>query len=635
MTTAAEVLVTDSEARLAMRLVWLAQTDNDSAEAEAEWLARQPAFPELIIPAWQRLCTIFGVAAPEAALLQLAIAVAAEPALGPIIATAQGAPGRKLPTEALAKRLFGLGQRPIWRPSGALARWGLLAPVGTGAGDPPGYAADPAIIDWMFGAIALDAALVASVEPAPHGPVLAEWPVADTAARLKRAIDAGHSVRLIIEARPGAGRRYFAAAVAAAMPCQALMVDPASFAAWPDAFMRVQRFASFANAALIWRQHGPPWPGRVPIAPVQIICVDSGSVVPPRDGTADIHVAMPEPVAHSKAQLWRRLAPQLASCSETIALMPGLSLGDLEDAARAAPATINEATLHLRRLARTRMHGIGKVVDPSHDWDDLIVDDGTEARLRRLAFEARHRAEVLAKERVAQRFAGAAGLTALFAGPPGVGKSMAAQVIARDLGVNLLVVDLAATTSKYIGETAKNLSAAFDQAQSAGAVLIFEEADALFAKRTDVRDSTDRHANADTGHLLQLMEAHDGVVILASNRRANIDPAFTRRLRHIIDFPRPVAEQREAVWLSALATLDLDLSEWLAAAEALAVRHDLSPAQIKGAVLSARYTALAAGRGLEVADLEAGAAAESVKEGRAPAATNVMPLRRGRAVPNV
>jgi SpoVK/Ycf46/Vps4 family AAA+-type ATPase len=128
---------------------------------------------------------------------------------------------------------------------------------------------------------------------------------------------------------------------------------------------------------------------------------------------------------------------------------------------------------------------------------------------------------------------------ALFHGAAGTGKTMAAEVIAKELGVDIYRIDLSAVVSKYIGETEKNLDRAFSAASKSGAVLLLDEADALFGKRTDVKDSHDRHANAETDYLLQRIERHDGVVILATNRKQDIDAAFLRRIRHVIDFPRP------------------------------------------------------------------------------------------------
>ncbi|MGZ8281608.1 MAG: ATP-binding protein, partial [Allosphingosinicella sp.] len=531
-------------------------------------------------------------------------------------------------TEALVKRLSRLPARPIWRPAGPLAAWGLLRPVRFAPGEPWGYEADPSVVDWMFGIGSLDPVLVQAVETSADGPVPPEWPVKEAAERLGRALEGG-ATRLVVEGRPGSGRRRFGAAVAGALGRKVLIVDPAPLAGgdWVDSFMRIQRFALFSDRAIVWRDGALAWPNRVPLAPVQLVCVDDGAAAPERDGIVDLPLPLPEPGVASKAAIWRKLAPDLARSGNRIAALPGLSLTDLETASRARPKTVEEASAHLRAIARTRLQGAGRALDPQFGWKDLVVPEALEAQLRRVAFEARTRAEVLANPETARIFTSSAGLSALFSGPPGVGKSMAAQVIANELGVNLLVVDLAATISKYVGETAKNLSLAFSRARAAGAALIFEEADAFFSRRIDVKESIDRHANADTGHLLQLLEAHDGLVILSTNRRSAIDHAFIRRLRHVIEFPRPGVNERREVWRRLLEVIGENAKALAPEIERLAVRFDLSPAQIKGAVLSARYASLAAGAKLRVADLEAGAARELAKEGRSAATGAEAPAR--------
>jgi len=637
--TAAELIVLRTRARLERRLDWLeADEGADLPEDERAWARSRPgprgtgAARRLNGPAgaaWRRLVELFGLVPAEAELLQIAIAVSAEPALGPMVARCQGAEGRPLPTEALAKRLTRLPPRPIWRPAGPLAAWSLLRPVRYAPGDPWSYEADPAIVDWMFGIGSLDPALVLAVETSAEGPIPPEWPISAAAERLGRALQGGPA-RLVVEGRSGTGRRRFGAAVAEALNRKVLIVDPAPLAAdWIDNFRRVQRFALFGDRAVIWREGAPAWPGRVAAAPIQIVCVDEGAAAPPCDGMVDLPVPLPEPGVASKAALWRKLAPDLARSAAKIAALPGLSLADLEAASRARPKSVEDASAHLRAIARTRLQGAGRAVDPQFAWNDLVVAQELEAQLRRVAFEARARADVLASPETARIFTAAAGLSALFSGPPGVGKSMAAQVIANDLGVNLLVVDLAATVSKYVGETAKNLSLAFSRARDAGAALIFEEADAFFSRRIDVKEAVDRHANADTGHLLQLLEGHDGLVILSTNRRSAIDHAFIRRLRHVVEFPRPGLSERRRVWVRLLEVMGENVKALAEDIERLAVRFDLSPAQIKGAVLSARYASLAAKSKLRVADLEAGAARELAKEGRSPA-TCAEPSARGR-----
>jgi SpoVK/Ycf46/Vps4 family AAA+-type ATPase len=184
------------------------------------------------------------------------------------------------------------------------------------------------------------------------------------------------------------------------------------------------------------------------------------------------------------------------------------------------------------------------------------------------------------------------GVTALFAGQPGTGKSMAAEVIANDLGLDVCKIDLAQVISKYIGETEKNLAKIFDESERCGVVLVFDEADALFGKRSDVKDSHDRYANVETSYLLQRMERYRGLAILTTNLRANLDEAFIRRIGVSIDFPLPGAADRLRLWQRALAEApcepDLVLAE-------VSERLELAGGSIVSAALAAAYLAAEAG----------------------------------------
>jgi hypothetical protein len=419
---------------------------------------------------------------------------------------------------------------------------------------------------------------------------------------------------------------------------KAVVIDARAIAPdrFAEAFLRAQRFGLFAEAVMIWRAGGPDWPDHVPLAPLQMVAVDSGEPAPERRAVADFRVSLPEPSADTRLALWRRLcargAQADAKAMRALAETPGLTIGDLLAAARTAAPSPKAAAIELRGRARARLGGAGRAIEPALRWDDLVLPDATMAELKTFTFEARSRARLMADPETRRLFARDATLSAFFSGPAGVGKTMAAQAVAAELGVNLLIVDLGATVSKFIGETAKTLTRIFAQAEAAGAALFFDEADALFAKRTDVRDSHDRYANADTNHLLQLLEAYGGVVILASNKRANLDPAFLRRIRHVIEFPRSgEAEQRE-LWrrLTQVVAGEPCATGLASAFDRLASEHSLSPAQIKCAVLSARYAALAAGRSIGEADLAAGARRELAKEGRAGQAAPRARERRSR-----
>ena len=185
-------------------------------------------------------------------------------------------------------------------------------------------------------------------------------------------------------------------------------------------------------------------------------------------------------------------------------------------------------------------------------WDDLVLSPVTAAHLRELEAQAADRGQVLDDWGFSRLTSLGRGTTALFAGPSGTGKTMAAQVLARSLGLALYRVDLAGVMSKYIGETEKHLRELFEACERAPVLLLFDEADALFGKRTQVSDAHDRYANIEIDYVLQRMEQFDGVAVLATNRKGDLDTAFVRRLRFIIDFAPPSASEREHLWRLAL-----------------------------------------------------------------------------------
>lgn len=197
--------------------------------------------------------------------------------------------------------------------------------------------------------------------------------------------------------------------------------------------------------------------------------------------------------------------------------------------------------------ARPRLSDLAQRISPQASWDDLVLPQAEQALLHQIASHGRHRALVQEEWGFAAAGRGL-GVTALFEGESGTGKTMAAEVIARDLGLDLYRVDLSQVVSKYIGETEKNLRRVFDAAETGGAVLLFDEADAIFGRRSEVRDSHDRYANVEVGYLLQRMEAYRGIAVLTTNVSSALDPAFLRRLRFIVSFPFPDEEMRERIW---------------------------------------------------------------------------------------
>ncbi len=248
------------------------------------------------------------------------------------------------------------------------------------------------------------------------------------------------------------------------------------------------------------------------------------------------------------------------------------------DGGRLAPA--------VRRLAGGHLDGLARRIRPHRTWLDLVLPPDQEGQLRELAGRHRRRGTVYGEWGFSPL--PSTGVVALFAGPSGTGKTLAAEVVAGDLGLDLYKVDLSAVVSKYIGETEKNLERIFDAAAAGDLVLFFDEADALFGKRSEVSDAHDRYANIEVAYLLQRLEAYDGMVVLATNLQRNIDPAFSRRICVAVDFTAPEEPQRRAIWERALPATapvgDLDL-------DFLARQFKVTGGVITGAVLGAAFRA--------------------------------------------
>jgi SpoVK/Ycf46/Vps4 family AAA+-type ATPase len=255
------------------------------------------------------------------------------------------------------------------------------------------------------------------------------------------------------------------------------------------------------------------------------------------------------------------------------------------------------------------------------------------AELRSIPSQVRHAEIVWEQWGFGERIPYGQGIAALFAGPSGTGKTMAAQIIARELGSALFQVDLAKTVSKYIGETEKALDVIFDAAEAASAVLLFDEADALFGKRSEVKDAHDRYANLEVAYLLQRIEAYRGLAILTTNLKENLDAAFLRRLRFIVDFPMPDAEHRLAIWTrmfpeEAPVAEDVDVA-------LLARQLPLSGGNIEQSVVNAAFKAAENGGVIRMSHLVAATRAELAKMGMESAGRSLTRLLPGAAAAGI
>jgi hypothetical protein len=323
------------------------------------------------------------------------------------------------------------------------------------------------------------------------------------------------------------------------------------------------------------------------------------------DGFLDLELAPPD--AAAARALWEE---QL----QGEALAGPVEAGALASRFRLTPGQIRDAVAFARSLARWRspqegtitaedlaaacraqagmkLSRVARKVEPRYEWSDIVLPADQLEQLREVCSQAGHRHVVFGDWGFGRRMSLGKGLSALFSGPPGTGKTMAAEVIASELGLDLYKIDLSQVVSKYIGETEKSLDRVFAAAESSNSILFFDEADALFGKRSEVRDSHDRYANVEVSYLLQKMEEYEGIAILASNLRQHLDQAFLRRLGFTVHFPFPDEESRRRIWESAwpeetpLAG-DVDFST-------LARDYRLAGGNIRNIVLAAAFLAAA------------------------------------------
>jgi len=346
--------------------------------------------------------------------------------------------------------------------------------------------------------------------------------------------------------------------------------------------------------------------------------------------TVPLLLDVPQPEAAERSAHWRdALGPDLAAAnghgSELVDATRAFRLGRTQIERAAEAARLNAiaenrplSAADLRAGARAQnsagLERLARRVAPVAGWDDLVLPSDVHSQLGELSARARHRELVRDEWQIGGRSSRGRGITALFGGDSGTGKTLGAEVIAGDLGLDLYVIDLSSVIDKYIGETEKNLDRVFTEAAQVNGVLLFDEADAIFGKRSEVRDARDRYANVEVAYLLQRMERFDGLAILTTNLRANLDDAFTRRLDVIIDFPMPDQDARRALWRIHLPPAlpqagDLDL-------EFMARRFSLSGGHIRNICMTAAFFAAERAGGVSMADLVRGTEREYRKLGR-------------------
>jgi hypothetical protein len=371
------------------------------------------------------------------------------------------------------------------------------------------------------------------------------------------ALQRGARSVLALAGEPTAPLHAVAAAAAARLGLTACVLRPERLQelAVGEAVALLEREAQLCRLAYVMDE--PLASGWPELGALQIVT----SAEPPATGLgARVDVAPPSHVERCEllrtalgsdaidAATLERIAGQFPLTPETLAEAVASARAE---AARDKGSLADALWRACRLRARKRAPGLATVIEPRRGWDDLVLPERLVRHLRALAAQVARRPLVYERWGFGERLGRARGITALFAGPSGTGKTLAAEVLAGALGVDLQRIDLAGVVDKYIGETEKHLRTIFDAAERSGALLFFDEADALFGKRTDVRDSHDRYANIEVDYLLQRMEDYPGLAVLATNRKSALDAAFLRRLRFVLDFPFPDVVARRRMWDSA------------------------------------------------------------------------------------
>jgi hypothetical protein len=582
---------------------------------------------------WASLLAALELSTREAELLSLCLASHWDPRIGRACGYAQDDLERAGPTFALAAALFDWPTGATIAADGALLRWRLAQPArhdSAASWMTALWEVDPRVAAWLCGEPGLPAELAGRATWLAAAPPPAFEP--EAAVALRRVLTGappGAVVQLV--GSPGVGRRTWTHQICAERNRAVLAVDVPSLVedgarAAREALIAAEREALIAGAALLWeRAETAPaelWRELPFRAPLHVFSVERPIAFPPKVPPVR-SIFFSSPTARERKQMWRASLPAgLADADRTAGVLADRFLLTPGDIVRLAAVTAPEGGDALwqacRSLSRGGLHGLATLLPAPYRWDDLVVPDDIRAALGEIAAQVTHRVQVYDDWGFRERLPMGRGITALFCGVSGTGKTMAAQVLAAELGVSLFRIDLAGVVSKYIGETEKNLRMVFDEGERLNAALFFDECDALFGKRSEVKDAHDRYANIEINYLLQRMESYEGLAILATNRRGDLDAAFTRRLRFIVEFPRPSVTERRAIWqrvLPATTPTGAPLTgaiDW----DRLARRLEITGAEIKNIALHAAFLASQEGSLIEMRHVARGARRESAKLGR-------------------
>ncbi|WP_066925698.1 ATP-binding protein [Streptomyces sp. NBRC 110611] len=591
-----------------------------------------PTTPLPPLPSLDALTACFGLSPFEQEIVLLAAAAELDPTTGARCAAASADPGHTHPTFSLALAAL---TDPHWSaltPVAPLRRWQLIALDDETRLTTTRLRLDERILHFLVGSPYLDAKLHGLLRRT-HAPgtlppsydaaadrVAAGWSAAGPDSPLRvELVGADLRTRADIAATAAARAGFGLYSMAA----EDIPADPAA----RDRLARLwQREAVLLPAALLVevgeldreqhaaadafivgaavplvvsspdpRRTGHPRGERVTVTRLS----DEEQLGLWRDAFADIDELTEHHLGSLVAQF--QLAPHVVRSAAATVRRDLPSSGALDAAELAWQAGLTEARMGLDEL--------GRRIEPRAGWDDLVLAERQTRILQEIVAHVRRRGTVHQEWGFAKSLRSGLGVTALFAGGSGTGKTLAAEVMAKELGLDLFIIDLSQVVSKYIGETEKNLSTVFDAAERGGALLLFDEADALFGKRSEVKDSHDRYANLEVSYLLMRMEAYRGLAVLTTNMKKALDSAFMRRIRFVVDFPFPGEKERAEIWRRVLPAQ----APMKGIEPALLAQLTVSGGSIRNIALSGAFLAADEGDRLQMRHMLAAARTEYLK----------------------
>ncbi len=560
------------------------------------------------------LCAKFGLSEFERDLLLLCAGVELDSRFAALCARAQDDPAKLSPTFSLALAVLPSAHWSAITPAAPLRRWRMIEVARASLLTLSALRIDERILHYLAGVPHLDERLSGLVEPldeagdlVPSHRALAERVAASWSRQ------SGHASLPVIQLCGGdvADQRAVAVAACAALGLRAAAMKAQSLPTTPselDGLIRLWgREAVLGGVALLLECHDADAVDVARAAALDTLIegVSSPLIVSGVERrrirhTATLTLDVRKPVPSEQRALWQDVLSNASvplngavdALTAQFDLTPGKVRAAGAEAASFASEDFNKALWDACRIqARPRLDDLAQRIEPAAAWDDLVLPDAQIRLLREIAVHVRQRTIVYETWGFASKGARGLGISALFAGVSGTGKTMAAEVLANELRLDLYRIDLSAVVSKYIGETEKNLRRVFDAAEEGGAILLFDEADALFGKRSEVKDSHDRYANIEVSYLLQRMEAYRGLAILTTNLKNALDTAFLRRIRFIVQFPFPDADQRAEIWRRIFPTQtpteDLDAAKL--------ARLNVAGGNIRNIALSAAFLAAESG----------------------------------------